>query len=134
MIVNRTADYLDVVCVYKAAIERMKFLMRQRSTADKDNIVAKISMARLELGHLLRWIHPFDEKDEKYIEVPKLLKLSKFHKYGKHGFGMENAHYEYSETCTFVFRVAWAPYVCMFIQSHQKQARTGIGLCSPYAP
>jgi len=58
---NRSADYLDVLEVYEAGITRLKYLLRDFDTHDKDDLVAKIALAKLELNALERLIKPFSD-------------------------------------------------------------------------
>jgi len=59
IVLNRTEGYLQVVSMYKAAIHRCQFLLRAKTQANKDELISKISLAKLELSQLLRLIQPF---------------------------------------------------------------------------
>lgn len=71
IILNRTVEYLDVLELYEAAITRLSFLLRDENTEDKDDLVAKIEMVKLELDALKRLIDPFAD----YV-VPDLCHLA----------------------------------------------------------
>lgn len=56
---NRTADFLDVLEVYEAAITRISYLLHERETRDKDELIANIAQMKSDLGHLERVVRPF---------------------------------------------------------------------------
>jgi hypothetical protein len=58
---NRTAEYLDVLDVYQAAIARLSHLLHDDDTNNKDDLVAKIGVAKLELSALERHVTPFSD-------------------------------------------------------------------------
>jgi len=61
LILTGTSEYLDAVGLYKAAIWRLQCLLRERSQPDKHYLIAKVSLAKLELDSLLRMVEPFTE-------------------------------------------------------------------------
>jgi len=73
MMSNRTAEYLDVLDVYQAAISRLSYLLHDDDTNNKDDLVAKIGVAKLELSALERHVKPFSDfvVNELYSAVDK---------------------------------------------------------------
>lgn len=68
---NRTADYLDVLEVYEAAIKRLNFLLQSAATTKKDDLIAKIETVKLELVRLEGIVKPFGD----YV-VPDLVEMA----------------------------------------------------------
>jgi len=56
-----TSEYVDVVDLYCIAIARMECQLAEKDHPDKEELIAKISAARLEIGTLLRNLEPFVE-------------------------------------------------------------------------
>jgi len=71
IVLNRTAEYLDVLEVYDAAIIRIAHLLNDAKTPNKDTLVSKIEAVKLELNALERLVKPFAE----YV-VPDLIALA----------------------------------------------------------
>eukprot|EP00928_Gymnodinium_smaydae_P049131 TRINITY_DN32941_c0_g1_i1.p1 TRINITY_DN32941_c0_g1~~TRINITY_DN32941_c0_g1_i1.p1 ORF type:complete len:636 (-),score=104.34 TRINITY_DN32941_c0_g1_i1:40-1947(-) len=68
MILNTTNDYLNIIEVYAAAIDRITRLLQDRHVSKKDDLIAKISAAKLQLGALLRLLEPVAEQIKPEIE------------------------------------------------------------------
>jgi len=71
IILNSTQEYLDAAALYGAAIHRLDWLLEKPNLPDKDQFIEKIEDAKLELGHLLRIVEPFQQ----YV-LPTLRDLS----------------------------------------------------------
>lgn len=98
--VNRTHEYLDVVELYDAAVNRLSFLLHDKDTQNKDDLVAKIETVKLELNQLQRLVQPFGD----YV-VPELCRLA------------EAFHFEY-------------PLVYHHVQDIQNNFRTFMPKCN----
>jgi len=61
ILLQATSEYADVVDLYGIAIARMECMLAEKDHPDKEELIAKISAARLELGTLLRNLEPFVE-------------------------------------------------------------------------
>jgi len=61
IILNGTSQWLDVVSLYKAAIFRIQCLLCEKEQPQKEALIAKISVAKLELSALLRMVEPCAE-------------------------------------------------------------------------
>jgi len=61
IMLNGTSQCLDVVSLYTAAICRIQCLLREKDQPQKETLIAKISIAKLELSTLLRMVEPFAE-------------------------------------------------------------------------
>jgi len=74
---NRAKEYLDVLEVYQAAILRLSHKLRQDRTRNKDDLVKKIELTKLELKSLETYVTPFAEH-----VVPDLISLAEsLHEY-----------------------------------------------------
>jgi len=71
IVLNRTAEYMDVLEVYEAAITRLGYLIHEASTSNKDSLISKIETVKLELNSLQRLVQPFAD-----FVVPDLLALA----------------------------------------------------------
>lgn len=71
IMLNRSAEYLDVLEVYEAAIVRLGYLLHDPETSNKDSLVGKIETTILQLNNLERLVHPFAH----YV-VPDLVDLA----------------------------------------------------------
>lgn len=67
IMLNGTSQCLDVIALYTAAISRIQCLLCDKEQPQKETLIAKVSIAKLELSTLLRMVEPFTE----YV-VPQL--------------------------------------------------------------
>jgi len=61
IMLNGTSHILDVMCLYTAAICRIKCLLSEKEHPQKESLIAKVSEAKLELSTLQRMVEPFME-------------------------------------------------------------------------
>mmetsp|Transcript_65921 Transcript_65921/g.169648 ORF Transcript_65921/g.169648 Transcript_65921/m.169648 type:complete len:1614 (-) Transcript_65921:40-4881(-) len=59
LVLQGTAEYMDAITLYKAAISRIRHYLRSENVKNKDSLIAKISVAKLELNSLLSMVEPF---------------------------------------------------------------------------
>jgi hypothetical protein len=72
ILLNSTYGYLEVARLYKAAIARLRWLLNDPGTPNKDDLVDKVDAAKHELNTLQRHVQPFVD----YV-VPTLVKIGK---------------------------------------------------------
>lgn len=58
VVLNKTWDYLDTITLFEAALTRLQHLLRDKRQRNKDRLIARVSLANLELGHLGRLVQP----------------------------------------------------------------------------
>jgi len=59
ILLSWTASHVEVVQLYEAAIARMQHHLSQKDHPDKEILISKISMAKLEISSLIRSLTPF---------------------------------------------------------------------------
>lgn len=61
ILLNRSADYVQIMQMYTVAISHMKELLNSNEHRDKDQIIKQVSAAKRELQTLCRMVQPFVE-------------------------------------------------------------------------
>jgi len=86
ILLSWTSAHVEVLQLYEAAIVRMQHYLSQKDHPDKEVLISKISMAKLEISTLIRKLDPFikyvmpdlhkllsqgDDKDHKDVKKPQ---------------------------------------------------------------
>jgi len=61
LILHGTSHCLDVIALYEAALVRIKCLLSDPQQPQKDTVMTKVHLAKLELTNMLRMVEPFTE-------------------------------------------------------------------------
>jgi len=59
MLLNRSFDYLKILDMYTAAIAQLTELLNSKTYARKEDLITRVSVAKLELETLLKMLEPF---------------------------------------------------------------------------
>jgi hypothetical protein len=74
IVLNRTRSYLEVVNLYKAAIVRLQYLLKDRDQRNKDTLIANVALAKKELNYLMRLVGPVI--DEVIVKMRQAVEMS----------------------------------------------------------